>query len=272
MASYDPQSALTDFNNSPFFDFLRDVLYEQPFDPAKVAAPQGLPVLDICDNANMELTDMDFGLLHHWNLDGMGEGTVPIRDATSRHENSAEISQMRKSLVKVWSDSPWRWQPNQHDSAFREQPYFAVSAHDASSAQLQGGSERWERVITEKLGQAGRDRVLAILLTTCRETAMANRVASSFPSTDVMDTLVHIFLALHACQVDGWIHFATFKLSEQWPEWIAMAAAMGAASGSVPTLRKFGFAVLESVRTTLPIRVSTALSYERHRKADAVLV
>ncbi|QLI65328.1 Transcription factor 1 [Metarhizium brunneum] len=251
---YEPPTGVIDFNNSPFFDFLRDVLYEQPFDPNKMTTPQGMPVLDFCDNASLELTDLDFGMLDQWNMDGMIEGTMPAQDLIPRPENSAEINQMRKSLVKVWTESPWRWDPNSNDNGYKEQSFFAVSTQDTSSSQFQHSRDCLERVVAEKLEQSGRDRVMAILLSQCRQTSVANQVAASFPTVEVLDTLTHIYLAAQACQVDSWIHFPTFKLKDQWPEWIAMAAAHGGSLTPVPTLRKFGFAVMEAVRLSLPSR------------------
>lgn len=161
---------------------------------------------------------------------------------------------MRRSLVQAWTASPWCWDPKSHDTGYEEQGFLPVSDRDTSSAQFQESRKRLERVVAEKLEQPGRDRVLAIVLLTCRQSAMANRVAASFPSVDIMDTLVHIFLAAQACQVDEWIHFPTFKLNEQWPEWIAMAAAMGGALTPISTLRKFDFAVQEAIREWLPRR------------------
>ncbi|UNI14453.1 hypothetical protein JDV02_001082 [Purpureocillium takamizusanense] len=248
-------NAIMAMNRSPFFDFLRDVLYEQPIDTSRIPDSQGLAVLDFCDNANLDLTELDFGLLDHWNLDGMVEGTLPAQDVVTHGANSAEIAQMRQSLVQAWTESPWRWDPKNHDTGYREQGLLAVAAKEMSSAQFQESRKRLERVVAEKLEQPTRDRVLAILLSTCHQnSAAANRVAASFPTVEVMDTLVHIFLASQACQVDEWIHFPTFRLNVQWPEWVAMAAAMGAALTPLPTLRKFGFAVQEAVRITIPAR------------------
>lgn len=248
---FDPQQAnIMDFNHVPFFDFLRDVLYQQPFDPSKLADPQGLAVLDFCDDTNMELTDMDFGLLDHWNLDPLTDGSLPptLEIAPQCSQSSAEIAQMRQNLVKAWTESPWQWDPANHDSGYKEQGNLPVPVADTASVQYQESRQRLERVIREKLDQSGRDRVLAIVLSTCRQNATTSRVAASFPSLDVMDTMVHIFLASHACQVSSWIHFPTFSLNNQWPEWIGVAAAAGAVLIPVPTLRKFGFAVQEAVR------------------------
>ncbi|PNY28033.1 Early growth response protein 3 [Tolypocladium capitatum] len=247
-------TAILDMNRTPFFDFLRDILYEQSFDPSKVPDSQGLAVLDFCDNANLELTDMDFGLLDHWNLGGMMEGTFPVQEIATQSANSTEISQMRRSLVQAWTESPWRWEPKSHDTGYKDQGFLPVSANDTSSAQFQESHERLERVVAEKLEQPARDQVLAIVLSTIRPRNTTSRVAASFPTVEVMDTLVHIFLAAQACQVDEWIHFPTFKLNEQWPEWIAMAAAIGGGLTPLPTLRKFGFAIQEAVRISIPFR------------------
>ncbi|KJZ79034.1 hypothetical protein HIM_01807 [Hirsutella minnesotensis 3608] len=246
--------SILDVNRDPFFDFLRDVLYEQPYDPSKVPDTQGLSPLDFCDNGNLELTDIDFGQLDHWNMDGMVEGTLPAHEVEPGSANSADISQMRRSLVQAWTNSPWRWDPKSNNTGYEEQGFLPVSSKDTSSAQFQESRKRLQRVVLETLEQSSRDRVLAIVLSTCRQNSMANRMATSFPTAEVMDTLVHIFLAAQACQVDEWIHFPTFKLNEQWPEWTAIAAAMGAALTPMRALRKFGFAVQEAVRVTIPAR------------------
>ncbi|CAM1505632.1 Fc.00g112690.m01.CDS01 [Cosmosporella sp. VM-42] len=250
----DPTSNMADMNHFPFSGFLRDVLYDQPFDPNRLAENQGLAVLDFCDNTNLDMTDMDFGLLDHWNGDGMMSHTIPTDQATPQTDGSVDISHMRQNLVKVWTDSPWRWDPKTNDSGYREQGNLPVSTGDTASAQFQERRKRLERLVKEKLEPSGRDRVLAIVLEICRQNSTSNRVAASFPSVDVIDTLVHIFLNSHACQVSAWIHFPTLKLSDQWPEWVAVAAAGGAVLTPFQTLRKFGFALQEAVRLTIPSR------------------
>ncbi|KAK5990311.1 Transcription factor [Cladobotryum mycophilum] len=250
------QANTVEVNHVPFFDFLREMLYQQPFDQTKLANPEGMDVLNFCDNANMELTDMDFGLLDFWNLDALNVGTMPMEMEVvgPLAQNTIDISQMRENLVNVWTKSPWRWDPAHHDSGYKEQGNLPVSATDAARIQLEERRKGIERVIDEKLNQSSRDQVLTVLLSTCHQSGTAGRVAASFPSVEVMDTMVHIFLAAHGCQVSAWIHFPTFTLNTQWPEWIGVAAAAGAVLTPVPTLRKFGFAVQEAVRITIPAR------------------
>ncbi|KAG6155167.1 hypothetical protein E4U37_001428 [Claviceps purpurea] len=252
--AFESSNGLTYLNNSPFYDFLRDVLYEQPIEPNKAAGFLGMPVLDFCDNANLELTDADYGVLYNWNLDGVVSEPMPVEQFTYHAETPVDMNQMRKDLVRVWTGSPWRWDPKSDDSGYKDQGYCAVPSNETSSAQFQTSRDRLERVTVEKLEQPSRDRVMSILLSQCRETSTANRVSSSFPTVDVLDTLTHMFLAAHACRVDSWIHFPTFKLNEQQPDWIAMAAAHGGTMIPISSLRKFGMAVMEAVRVAIPAR------------------
>jgi hypothetical protein len=261
--NFDPSGGnVVDIGRLPFSDFLRDVLYEPALDPARMAEGQGLAVLDFCDDGNLELNDMDFGLLDHWNLDAIGGGPSAAPDFTPRTDDSSvDLSQMRQSLTKIWTNSPWRWNPRNVDSGFGEQSYLPVPTGDTTSSIFQESRRRLDRVVKDKLESSGRDRVLAIVLSTCRNNNMMTRVASSFPSVEVMDSLVHIFLASHFCQVSEWIHYGSFILNAQWPEWLAVAAAAGAVLTPVPTLRKFGFALQEAVRVTIPSRVRVALPF-----------
>lgn len=237
-----------DMNRPLFSDFLRDVLYDQPLHSGRMTDNQGLSVLDFCDDTNLDLTDMDFGILDHWNGDSIMTTPLPTNPDTPQTDSSVDISQMRQNLVKVWTDSPWRWDPTANDNGYREQGNLPVPTKDTTSAQFQERRKRLEKIVQEKLEPSSRDRMLAIVLSICRQTSTTNRVASSFPAVDVMDTLVHLFLNSHACQVSGWIHFPTLKLNQQWPEWIAVAAASGAMLTPILTLRKFGMALQEAVR------------------------
>lgn len=237
----------------PFGDFLRDILYEQNFEHQdRMTENQGLAVLDFCDDTNLELSDFDFNTLDTWNADnGIN---MPIQQETPETDSSIDISQMRERVVKVWTDSPWRWQPKGPENTYEEAKNLPVSSGKAVTLQAQEARKWLDRVVNEKLEQSLRDRVLGLVLKACRQETIFNRVASSFPSCELMDTMIHIFLHFHACQVTGWIHFPTFKLNGQWHEWIAAAAAAGAVLAPYPTLRRFGLALQESYRLTIPTK------------------
>lgn len=238
--------------HQPFSDFLRDVLYAESLDASRLAEAQGLAVLDFCDDNNYELNEMDFGMLDHWNLDGISDRTAVTQAATPQTDDSTvDMTQMRRKLVKIWMDSPWRWVPDKRDHGYSEHGNLPLPFRDSVSQQFQERHRQIDRVIKDKLESSSRDRILAVVLGACSDDAMKMRVAASFPSAEIMDTLLHIFLASHLCSVSGWIHFGTFVLNAQWPEWLVTAAAAGAIMTPIPTLRRFGFAIQEAVRMLL---------------------
>ena len=241
-------NAMLDMARLPFSDFLRDILYEQSLESAKMEETQGLAVLDFNDDSNLELTDVDFGLLDTWNVDGMLASNMNMPDYRLCVEDSTDMSKMRQRLVKVWTESPWRFIPGKTDSGYCEQNSLPLPSGDTNGRQFQESRMRVDRVIADKMEPPSRDKILAIVLSTCKSNSIMARVASSFPSTDVMDSLVHIFLASHLCQISEWIHYGSFALNAQWPEWLAVAASAGATLAPVQTLRRFGFALQEAVR------------------------
>ncbi|KAK3341724.1 hypothetical protein B0T25DRAFT_594172 [Lasiosphaeria hispida] len=247
-----PSNGIVEMAKVPFSDFLRDVLYDQSMsDPDRLAEAHGLAVLDFCDDANLDLKDIDFGLLDHWNV----EGALRVPDVNqSGPDESVDLAAMRSKLVKIWTESPWRWSPAKTDTGYTEQSNLPLSTGDIHGTQLNENGNMLDRVVQEKLHTSSRDKILAIVLNTCHENSMRGRVASSFPSADIMDSWVHIFLASHLCQVSAWIHYGSFSLNTQWPEWLAIAASAGAVLAPVPTLRRFGFALQEAVRLTIPSR------------------
>jgi hypothetical protein len=225
-----------------FPDFLRDALYDQSLvNPSRLPETQGPSMLDFYDDTNLDFNEFDFGLLH-WNLD-------PDRNVADQADNAAEdpagMTQMRSTLVKIWTESPWRWTPGTADNCYTEQSNLPLPSNDPHSPQSHDNRAAVDR---DTLRPSCRDKVLAIVLRTCRESRMANRVASSFPSAETMGSWIKIFLAAHMCAVSSWIHYGSFSLNSQWPEWLAAAAAAGAVLTPVPAFRRFGFALQEAIR------------------------
>lgn len=173
----------------PFSNFLRDVIYE----PEQGQAPrgQGLGVLDYCDDINYELNDFDFGMLDNWNGDGTGDRpTAPQSTTSPQTEKSAiDADQMGHTLAKIWLDSPWRWVPDKRDHRFVEAGNLPLPLRDIASQHFQESQQRVDRVVQDSLDLSNRDRILSIVLAMCQNNQMRSRVASSFPSVDMMDIL-----------------------------------------------------------------------------------
>ncbi|KAK4158487.1 zinc finger protein klf1 [Chaetomidium leptoderma] len=236
---------------APFPDFLRDVLYDQSLgNPARLPeAPQGPAVLDFCDDANLDFKDFDFSLLDHWNFD-LARGTA---NQTTSSEGPVNMTAMRSALAQIWTESPWRWTPGKTDNRYTEQSNLPLPSNDAHTHQIHDNQTPVDRVAKEKLHLSCRDKILAIVLGTCRESRMANRVASSFPSVDMIDSWINIFLAARLCHVSSWVHYGSFSLNSMCPEWLATAAAAGAVLTPVPAFRSFGFALQESIQNNKAI-------------------
>ncbi|KAM0519148.1 hypothetical protein ACHAPW_002394 [Verticillium nonalfalfae] len=193
-----------------------------------------------------------YPLLDYWNVDLLGDGFQQSQTFTPSPEDSIDLVQMRKNLVQAWTESPWRWSLSRVNAGYGEQSNLPVPSPDVTGALRESRKNLGETVVTDRLDGAARDGVLAIVLKTCKTSEMMARVASSFPSAEVMDSLIHIFLASHFCQTSQWIHQATFDMKAMPADWHAMAAASGAVLTPVPTLRRWGFAVQEAVRVTIP--------------------
>jgi hypothetical protein len=227
-----------------FPDFLRDVLYDQPFGHSRMPEAQGFSMLDFYDDANIDFKEFDFALLDHWNL----EAARSMDDQTTGSEEPAGITAMRSALNTMWTDSPWKWTPGMADNCYTEQSHLPLPSSDAHGAQNQNSRSAADRVVKETLLPSCRDRILGIVLGTCRETRMADKVSSSFPSADLMDSWINLFLASHLSQVSSWIHYPSFSLNSQWSHWLATAAAAGAILTPVPAWRRFGLALQETFR------------------------
>lgn len=236
-AGDDAQYAAQGQGRPNFPDFLRDVLYDQPLgNSARLPEAQGSVGLDFYDDANLDFKEFDFGLLDQWNF----EAARNMADQTAHTEDPIGLTAMGSALVKIWTESPWRWTPGKTDNCFTEQSNLPLTPHAPHHAV--------DRVVPDTLHPSCRDKILAIVLGTCRESRMANRVASSFPSADTMDSWINVFLAAHLCQVSSWIHYASFSLNAQCPEWLAVASAAGAVLTPAPAFRRFGFALQEAIR------------------------
>lgn len=236
----EPATSAMDPNRLPFADFLRDVLYENSTESNRSGPIQGLTVLDFCDHGNLQLNDDDFALLDQWTIEGNPAISHGSRSARGTHGrgSSSDMAQVRQDLVKMWTNSTWS-----------ERNVVAAANGSDSSPDTQ---HRIERMTAERLEQSARDRVLGMVLRTYSQHSTSHRIASSFPSVEVMDLLIQNFLSAMASQASEWIHFPTFRLNAQSPEWIAVAAAAGAALSTVPTLRRFGHMLQDAARTALP--------------------
>lgn len=262
-AQYQQDQNMLDMQRQPFTDFMQSVLHGQDrgVRASGTSASHFAGVLDYFDDANLDMNDMDFGILDHWNINNIHDmiATDPNLAAytSQQAEDPTDLSHIRKRLVSIWCDSPWRWTPD------GKKDHIHAEKSNLSLGDITGAQLRPDRVVDDKLEPSCRDRIMALVLEACLNNSVLSRVASSFPSVEVMDSLAHIFLAWHMWQVSEFVHFPSFSLNEQPPHWLGSAAAAGAISIPIASLRKFGYALEEAVRKftcptkTLPKRQIT---------------
>ncbi|ORY19318.1 major facilitator superfamily domain-containing protein [Clohesyomyces aquaticus] len=88
---------------------------------------------------------------------------------------------------------------------------------------------------------------MALVLATCNP-ANIKRIASSFPSVELLDSLIQYFLTSPSLGAKQWFHLPTFSPSRLRPELLASVVAAGAVSTPDIPLRKLGYALQEASR------------------------
>lgn len=255
----EPAASAMDQSRLPFAAFLRLVVGpEATADLASCGPTQGLKVLDYCDYASLDLVDEDFGRLERWNAEG-SYGLAASQQQVQGSRFSAttygveapnDAAQARQGLVSMWTNS--------------RSPEPRSQEGGARNTTTTGGSESVsdsrgrfaERVTSDRLESSARDRILAMVLNTTRQSIITARLAASFPSVDILDLLIQEFLAALSGQASEWVHFPTFWLNAQSPEWLAAGAAAGACLSPIPTMRNFGFLLQDAARGTLPAQLA----------------
>lgn len=151
------------------------------------------------------------------------------------------------------------WNPRKEDSHHTDQQDL-VLPHDiepsANNAQPPG------TVATPKndLSQSSRDQMLAMILRTSSRTD-SHRIAGSFPTLQILQGLVrHALLHMQERLIGMFIHIPTLDLNKERPELVGSLVAYGCVVSRSPAVRKFGYALQETVRVAINQLVSQFLT------------
>ena len=88
---------------------------------------------------------------------------------------------------------------------------------------------------------------MALVLDTCSRENV-KRIASAFPSMELLDGLIQYFLSSPSIDAPTWFHLPTFSPSKLNPELLASVVSAGAATLPDISLRKLGYALHEASR------------------------
>lgn len=260
-------------DTSSLGDFLTEIM--MPYSPADMKTnpntnlvvpgltmPQYNPrdVLDFAyadSHLDLDLDDFDFGFLSSFqNPPIVAPPILAIDDPSyppSRDgDEGGHPTNIENLGNEAFKKSHWRWVPAETDRGNAEQMNLSLPDKDAQDSRLELIPEA--RLSAAPIDQVSRDRIMAMIFSTC-EPAAISRIVSSFPSATLLDRLMQQFMLSHASQSNAWIHFASLRPHLAQPDFVGILVAAGAVLSPLPAIRKLGYAIQEAVRSLMPGKV-----------------
>ncbi|KAK5694615.1 hypothetical protein LTR97_009205 [Elasticomyces elasticus] len=246
------------------FDYLRDKM--MPPNTQAQAAANGIQILDYqagpwtprelfdfgVSDANMELNDLDLSFLDTYNnanpfdlrtpsigFPTSGSDIMPTGSFTSAPVPPLDTSALPRASV-------WRFRPLSKDSGSAEQANLSLPTPTTLDID--------RRVNCEPLSQTSRDKVLAMILSTCKPNSIPRAVAC-FPSISLLDSLFQFSLTSPGSHAKHWIHAPTLLAGQTRPEMLAAIIAAGAVLTPDASIRKVGYAIQEAIRTAVQVQL-----------------
>lgn len=238
------------------FDYLRDKMMPpsaqghnayQAMDPQQNGPWTPRELFDFGVDTNMELNDMDLSFLDTYNNTNPFDLRTPsIGFPTTGSDILPSFTSAPVPPLDSTKASVWRFRPLSKDSGSAEQANLSLPTPTSLDID--------RRVTCEPLSTTSRDKILAMILSTCKPTNIP-RVVACFPSIGLMDSLFQFSLTSPGSHAKHWIHAPTLLAGEARPELLAAIVAAGAVLTPDASIRKVGYAIQEAVRTTVQVQV-----------------
>jgi len=207
-------------------------------------------LFDFGVDTNMELNDLDLSFLDTYNnanpfdlrtpsISFPTTGSDIIPSFTSAPVPPLDTTALPKASV-------WRFRPLSKDSGSAEQANLSLPTPTSLDID--------RRVTCEPLSQTSRDKVLAMILSTCKPNSIPRAVAC-FPSISLLDSLFQFSLTSPGSHAKHWIHAPTLLAGQTRPEVLAAIIAAGAVLTPDASIRKVGYAIQEAIRTAVQVQV-----------------
>lgn len=198
----------------------------------------------------MDLNDLDLSFLETYNnanpfdlrtpsigFPASGSDIVPSFTAASAPP--LDTTALPKASV-------WRFRPLSKDSGSAEQ--MNLSLPTPTSLDID------RRVTCEPLSQTSRDKILAMILSTCKPNSIPRAVAC-FPSLSLLDSLFQFSLTSPGSHAKHWLHAPTLLAGQTRPEVLASIVAAGAVLTPDSSIRKVGYAIQEAIRSAIQVQI-----------------
>lgn len=257
-----PQTPGPPFPGPPMFDYLREKMMpttSQPnggvqvidYQTAQAGPWTPRELFDFGVDTNMELNDLDLSFLDTYNnanpfdlrTPSIGFPTSSGSDIMPSFTSAPAPPLDTTALPKA---SVWRFRPLSKDSGSAEQANLSLPTPTSLDID--------RRVTCEPLSQTSRDKILAMILSTCKPNSIPRAVAC-FPSIGLLDSLFQFSLTSPGSHAKHWLHAPTLMAGQTRPEVLAAIVAAGAVLTPDASIRKVGYAIQEAIRTAIQVQV-----------------
>lgn len=202
-------------------------------------------------DVNFSLWDVDFDSVE---LGYQGHNDDIATEFTESNHDSGNTRASRAARRQAaFERSPWLFKPTSHDHALNDQ------------ASLNLDEENISTVLTPSNDQVGlaafskccidskiRDQLLSIVFSMRRGSSKV----PSFPSLELLNSIVQVFFIQESYRHHSLLHFGTFNPRETLPELFMAIIAAGSTSISIPAVWKMGIALQDIGRHALAEFVS----------------
>ncbi|KAI6838071.1 hypothetical protein KC332_g6773 [Hortaea werneckii] len=209
--------------------------YAAPFDISNFT--QDLPI-DSCD---FDFSLLSTGLTRPPTANGYRQGHTGEADETPHSDIHLR--------TKAFEESPWSWShwiPERYSHAFSGQEEINVQENRVHSAD-QLTSPASIRIMHFDIEQPARDRMIRVV------TKVAHRHLSmpSFPSLELLEDLIDVFISQDSNEITSFIHTGTFNSQTARTELLLASVAAGARFVALPQVWKMGLVIQEVVRLAI---------------------
>lgn len=240
-----------------YTDFLKDLLFTSPqdnydYDLRGVQTPMLWDQhIDMGLGFSQALADVPFG-----DILPISSSITALPDAGTLQTPQVDDAQTPNQFAiaagtQAFSTSVWHWVPSPTDHVADEHSTLALPS-DTPSDSSESLSLSPE-VLSKRLHQADRDRVLSILLEQCDRDSVV-KVATAFPSHLLMEKLLHTALHFQIVGFIPFIHVATFDPETIRNELLTALVAYGSFLSPVSAIQRLAAAMADVLFMVVPER------------------
>lgn len=243
---------VTDHDGSFLHDFLQSIIGGDPF-PRQTGPGEHIPgtwtprnVFDFGANTDLELNDLDLNFLDGYNHEIPFASFVETPETARSVPGSTSEPPSALGVESLQKTSTWRFRPVTQDRGMNDQQNISLPSGDTSKR-----LPVQRRVTSEMLSYTMRDRIMALFMSSSNADTL-QKTMQSFPSLELLDSLLQYFLSSKTAISNRMIHLPTFRPNNARPELVAAMIVGGATLAPDISLRKMGFALMEVVRVGVP--------------------